>query len=116
MEVKTLGLPIAPKVDWEIFEGDVRALEVVSGDDARDLRIYDVSFPVGARTTWHSHTVDQVLYVVSGHGVVATETEERAVRAGDLVVVPAGERHWHGATAQTEMSHLAVMTEGEDEL
>jgi quercetin dioxygenase-like cupin family protein len=42
--------------------------------------------------------------------------EERPVRAGDLVVIPAGERHVHGATASTEMAHLAVMTEGEDEL
>ena len=111
----TLGLPLAPLVDWDIFEGDVRCEEVVSADAASLLRIWDVSFRPGAKTTVHSHTVDQVLYVVSGHGFVRTEGEdERAVRAGDLVVIPAGERHVHGATATTEMNHLAVMTEGED--
>ena len=117
MLVKSLGLPLAPVVDWEIFEGKVRAEEVVDGSEASDLRIYDVTFRPGARTTVHSHTVDQVLYIVSGHGFVQTEGgEERAVRAGDLVIIPAGERHAHGATDATEMCHLAVMTEGRDVL
>ena len=117
MEVKTLGLPLAPIVDWDIFEGDVRCTEVVDASDASDLRIYDVTFPLGGRTPMHSHTVDQVLYIVSGHGFVQTEgLEERPVRAGDLVIIPAGERHAHGATATTEMCHLAVMTEGKDVL
>ena len=117
MKVKTLGLPLAPVVDWDIFEGDVRCAEVVDGSEASDLRIYDVTFPLGGRTPMHSHTVDQVLYIVSGHGFVQTEGgEARPVRAGDLVIIPAGERHAHGATDSTEMSHLAVMTEGRDEL
>lgn len=117
MDVKSLGLPLAPAVDWDIFEGDVRCAEVVTAADAADLRLYDVTFRPGARTTMHSHTVDQVLYVVSGHGFVQTEGgEARPVRAGDLVTIPAGERHAHGATATTEMCHLAVMTEGRDEL
>ena len=117
MDVKSLGLPLAPVVDWEIFSGEVRCAEVVDGSEASELRIYDVTFRPGARTTMHSHTVDQVLYIVSGHGFVQTEGgDERPVRAGDLVIVPAGERHVHGATDTTEMCHLAVMTEGRDVL
>lgn len=117
MLVKSLGLPLAPVVDWEIFEGEVHCAEVVDEHAARDLRIYDVTFRPGARTTLHSHTVDQVLHIVSGHGFVQTEGEPiRPVRAGDLVVIPAGERHVHGATAETEMCHLAIMTEGRDVL
>jgi len=117
VEVKTLGLPLAPVVDWDIFEGDVRCAEVVDGSAASDLRIYDVTFPPGGRTPMHSHSVDQVLYIVSGHGFVQTEGRDaRSVRAGDLVIVTAGERHAHGATATTEMCHLAVMTEGKDVL
>jgi quercetin dioxygenase-like cupin family protein len=115
MQVKVLGAPRPPLVDWEIFEGDVRAAEVVGGSDATHLRIYDVTFAPGARTVWHSHTTDQVLVITAGHGIVATEAEERRVRTGDMVIVPAGEQHWHGAQADAEMTHLAVMTAGEDE-
>jgi quercetin dioxygenase-like cupin family protein len=117
VHVKSLGLPLAPVVDWDIFEGDVRCAEVVDGSEASDLRIYDVTFPPGGRTPMHAHTVDQVLYIVSGHGFVQTEGgSERPVRTGDLVIIPAGERHAHGATEATEMCHLAVMTEGADVL
>jgi quercetin dioxygenase-like cupin family protein len=115
MQVKNLGAPSPPLVDWEIFAGDVRAAEVVSDSDASDLRIYDVTFAPGARTVWHSHTTDQVLVITAGYGTVATEAEERQVRVGDLVIVPAGERHWHGALADAGMTHLAVMTAGEDD-
>ena len=115
MRVKSLGKPRAPQVDWDIFEGVVRADEVVTGDDSSVLRVYDVTFEPGARTVWHTHTVDQVLVITAGHWTVATEIEERDVRAGDLVVFPAGELHWHGATATTEMSHLALMSAGKDQ-
>ena len=82
MEVKTLGLPLAPAVDWDIFEGEVHAAEVVDASEARDVRVWDVTFRPGARTTVHSHTVDQILYIVSGHGFVQTEGQApRAVFA-----------------------------------
>lgn len=117
MHATSLGLPLPPVVDWDIFEGEVRCAEVVGAGQAAQIRIWDVHFRPGARTTMHAHTVDQILHIVSGHGFVQTEgAEPRAVRAGDLVVIPAGERHAHGATATTEMHHLAVMTEGEDVL
>ncbi len=115
LSIKTLGRPFAPSVDWEIFEGEVHAAEVVSGDTS-ELRVYDVAFRTGARTVWHSHTVDQLLIITAGHGIVATQEGEHEVRAGDLVVVPADMRHWHGAMVDTEMTHLAVMNEGEDVL
>lgn len=117
MHVKSLGSPLPPVVDWEIFEGEVRCAEVVAAGEAREIRMWDVHFRPGSRTTMHTHTVDQILQIVSGHGFVQTEGQEpREVRAGDLVIIPAGERHAHGATATTEMHHLAVMTEGEDVL
>lgn len=117
MQVKSLGFPLPPIVDWEIFEGVVRCDEVVAAGDARDVRAYDVHFAAGGRTTMHAHTVDQILYVVAGHGFVQTEGEApRAVRAGDLVIIPAGERHAHGATETTAMHHLALMSDGQDVL
>jgi quercetin dioxygenase-like cupin family protein len=117
MRVKTLGRPLPPIVDWEIFEGQVRCTQVVDADEASDLRIWDVHFLPGGRTTMHTHTVDQVLYIAAGHGFVQIEGEEPiALQAGDLVIVPAGQRHAHGATDTTAMQHLAVMTEGKDVL
>ena len=113
--VKTSGRPFAPSVDWEIFQGTVHAAELI-GSDASQIRVYDVTFRLGARTAWHSHTVDQLLVITAGHGIVATENEEREVRTGDLVVIPADLRHWHGAMPDTEMTHLAIMTEGKDVL
>jgi quercetin dioxygenase-like cupin family protein len=115
--VKSLGLPLPPIVDWEIFEGEVRCAEVVDASEASAVRIWDVYFRPGGRTPMHAHTVDQILHIVTGHGFVQAEGEApRDVRAGDLVIVPAGERHAHGATESSEMHHLAVMTEGEDVL
>ena len=117
MLVKSPGLPLPPVVDWDIFEGEVRCAEAVDATEASDLRIWDVHFSPGGRTAMHTHTVDQILYIAAGHGFVQVEGEEaRLVRAGDLIVIPAGERHAHGATDTTAMHHLAVMTEGRDVL
>ncbi|HLW46269.1 MAG TPA: cupin domain-containing protein [bacterium] len=74
-----------------------------------------VFFEAGARTRPHIHASDQILYVVEGHGIVATEAERRLIRAGDIVVIPAGEWHWHGATATSAMCHLSVRPAGPTE-
>jgi quercetin dioxygenase-like cupin family protein len=70
-----------------------------------------VQFGAGARTKLHTHTSDQLLYVVSGIGKVGTATEEFVVSAGDFVLIPAGEDHWHGAAdTGSPMSHIAITT------
>ena len=53
---------------------------------------------------------DQILIVTEGTGVVATDTEERTVSAGDVILIPAGENHWHGAPGDTPMAHITVQT------
>jgi quercetin dioxygenase-like cupin family protein len=68
-----------------------------------------VTFEPGARTAWHTHPLGQTLVVMSGCGWVQREggaVEE--IRPGDVVWFAAGEKHWHGATATTAMSHIAV--------
>jgi len=70
------------------------------------------TFRNGARNKLHTHTTDQILIVTAGEGIVATEHEERAVRAGDVAYIPAGERHWHGAKAGMDMTHLAILGAG----
>jgi quercetin dioxygenase-like cupin family protein len=68
-----------------------------------------VTFEPGARTAWHTHPLGQTLIITSGLGWAQTEgglIEE--VRAGDVVWFPPGEKHWHGATATTAMTHIAI--------
>ncbi|WP_105431578.1 cupin domain-containing protein [Neorhizobium sp. T6_25] len=68
-----------------------------------------VSFAPGARTAWHSHPLGQMLIVTAGKGWVHQEGQERQeIRQGETVWIPAGMKHWHGATAQNAMSHYAI--------
>ncbi len=67
-----------------------------------------VNFGKGIRNKFHTHSTDQVLIVTSGQGVVATEAAERTVAVGDVIHIPAGEKHWHGATPEHGMEHIAM--------
>jgi quercetin dioxygenase-like cupin family protein len=68
-----------------------------------------VSFPPGVRTDWHSHPDGQVLYIVEGRGRVGTRDGDVArVAAGDLVYAPPDEEHWHGASEEEPVRHLAL--------
>ena len=91
-----------------IMQGLVRYRVLVDVDRTEQLRIQRVRFEAGGRNRMHTHDFDQVLYILDGEGIVATGTEEHRVRTGDVVVIPAGERHWHGGTATTALEHLAI--------
>lgn len=68
-----------------------------------------VTFSPGARTVWHTHPAGQTIIITAGRGWVQREGEAREdVGPGDTVFFDAGERHWHGATATTGMSHIAI--------
>lgn len=68
-----------------------------------------VTFAPGARTVWHTHPAGQTIVITAGKGWVQREGELREdVGPGDTVYFDAGERHWHGATAATGMSHIAI--------
>ncbi len=71
-----------------------------------------VTFGKGVRNKFHAHDSDQVLIVTSGRGIVATEDEERQVTVGDVIVFSAGEKHWHGATPDSEFAHIYVHLAG----
>jgi quercetin dioxygenase-like cupin family protein len=77
--------------------------------DSQDSFVDILHFSKGARNRLHTHPVDQVLVVVAGEGIVATDKEERKVTVGDVILFPAGEKHWHGATENSEFSHLFVL-------
>ena len=98
-----------------IFRGTVNAHRMVGEQHSKQVTAALISFAPGGRNIFHTHTFDQVLYITEGEGIVATEQEEIVVRAGDLVIIPAGEKHWHGATPTTAMSHLAIGAPGRTE-
>ena len=94
-----------------LFTGpDVTKQLIVS--DSSELTMSIVNFGKGMRNKFHAHSVDQILIITSGTGYVATEKEKRVVTVGDIVWFPAGEKHWHGATEDSELSHIVVTTVG----
>lgn len=62
----------------------------------------------GATSGFHTHSADQILIITAGIGIVATEQEEREVTVGDIVYLPGGERHWHGAKKESYMSCVSI--------
>ena len=69
----------------------------------------NVCFTPGARTFWHYHERGQILTVTMGYGLVCSEGQApQRLRVGDMVHVPAGEKHWHGGTNSTCMAHTAI--------
>ena len=80
--------------------------------DSKDLQLSIVNFGKGIRNKFHTHDSDQALIVVAGKGIVATEKEEIIVTAGEIAFFPAGEKHWHGATEDSEFSHIVVLKAG----
>lgn len=90
-----------------------RTRQAIIGDgDSENFRCNVVNFGQGATTGWHVHDCDQILIVTAGEGTVATENQERQISVGDVVHIRAGERHWHGATVETTMSHITVTAAG----
>jgi quercetin dioxygenase-like cupin family protein len=77
--------------------------------DSQEYRVNVVNFGKGVRNKFHSHSTEQILIITAGKGIVATEKEERVVTAGDIILIPADEKHWHGATRDSEFSHIYVM-------
>ena len=97
----------------EWFTGDVFIDAVARGHGETPVNIGMVHFTPGARTAWHSHSSGQTLYVIEGEGRVQARGQRVVViRPGDVVSTPGREWHWHGATPDRFMTHLAV-SEGE---
>lgn len=96
----------------EYFSGEVRLQYLLRPEQPGAVEVIAVFFEAGARTIPHIHETDQVLYFLEGEGVVATERERRPAKAGDIVVIPAGTWHWHGATRTSSACHLSIKPAG----
>ena len=77
-----------------------------------DYNMSIVNFGKGVRNKFHIHESDQVLIVTAGKGIVATEQEQKEVSVGDVILFPKGEKHWHGATEDSEFSHIYITKTG----
>jgi quercetin dioxygenase-like cupin family protein len=92
------------------FTGNVYVTPIYAGTGPSRMTVALVRFVPGARSNWHRHAVGQTLHVTEGVGLVGTRDGSLVrVRAGDTVTCPPDEEHWHGAAADTFMSHLAML-------
>ncbi|MFC6236352.1 cupin domain-containing protein [Longivirga aurantiaca] len=99
-----------------VFSGEIEAFRLVSGQEGQWTRVSLVTFANNATTTPHIHTMDQLLLIVSGEGLVTSDGAEYVVQPGDAVFTPAGVAHTHGASPRSgHMSHFVVMGEGDTE-
>ncbi len=108
MEIIRVGSQPSGKGPADWFTGTVR-IDPLFGPDPARVGGSLVTFEPGARTAWHTHPLGQTLVVTAGCGRVQREggpIEE--IRPGDVVWIPAGEKHWHGAGPATAMSHIAI--------
>jgi quercetin dioxygenase-like cupin family protein len=109
MEIKRNGSQASVKGPSEWFIGTVRIDPLFQAPDPALVQGASVTFEPGARTAWHTHPLGQTLIVTAGCGLAQRwggPVEE--IRAGDVVWFPPGEKHWHGATATSAMTHIAI--------
>lgn len=90
------------------FTGPTTLARLLTADEPAGVNISMVRFEDGARTNWHVHPGEQVLYIVEGKGRVGTAEEQYELSVGDVVQLPPHERHWHGAAAGHSMAHLSI--------
>lgn len=109
MEIKRNGSRPSGKGPAEYFTGTVRIDPLFEAATPARIRCATVTFEPGARTAWHTHPLGQTLIVISGLGWAQREGgPKEEIRPGDVVWFASGEKHWHGATAATAMTHIAI--------
>ena len=109
MEIKRVGSEPSGKGPTEYFTGTVRVDRLFSPPEPARVAGASVTFEPGARTAWHTHPLGQTQVVIAGCGRAQREggaIEE--IRPGDVVWIPPGEKHWHGAAPTTAMTHIAI--------
>jgi quercetin dioxygenase-like cupin family protein len=115
MEILSTPSSVQGPAEW--FTGIVHFDVIAPGDRSRG-KVNAVHFTPGARTAWHCHINGQTLHVTEGIGLTQSRGGEvTVIRAGQTVWCPPGEWHWHGATPEHHMTHLAIwdgLAEGQD--
>jgi len=109
MDIKRCGSRPSTIPSSDYFTGEVRQDPIIEAPAPAAVRALSVTFEPGARTAWHTHPLGQTLFVLSGSGLAQVWGEAmQEINAGDTVWFPPGEKHWHGASAITAMTHIAI--------
>lgn len=109
MEIRRVGSVPSAKGPADWFTGVVRIDPLFDRAAPARVAAASVTFEPGARTAWHTHPLGQTLIVIAGCGWAQREGEPvQEIRPGDVVWFEPAEKHWHGATATTAMTHIAI--------
>lgn len=109
MEIKRNGSRPSGKGPADYFTGAVRIDPLIEAPDPARVRGATVTFEPAARTAWHVHPLGQTLVVIAGLGRVQREGGSiEEIRPGDVIWFAPGEKHWHGASPTTAMTHIAI--------
>jgi quercetin dioxygenase-like cupin family protein len=109
MEIKRIGSQASAKGPADWFTGKVRIESPFDRADPARVSGASITFEPGARTAWHTHPLGQTLIVTSGCGWAQRDGGSiEEIRPGDVVWFPPGEKHWHGASPTTAMTHIAI--------
>ncbi|MFC1953973.1 cupin domain-containing protein [Chloroflexota bacterium] len=115
MKIVNIDQEAKRPVELPLFTGGSITIQpVITRSMGKDFNAFVVNFGKGARSKFHSHNCDQILIVTVGKGIVTTGEEERFVGPGDIILIPSGEKHWHGAIKDTEFSHIAIEVKGSE--
>lgn len=110
MNIQRNGTQPSAKGQADFFTGSVRIDPLIQTSAPARVGGAIVTFEPGARTAWHRHPLGQMLIVTAGCGLVQSEGGPVVkIRPGDIVWCPPGERHWHGGTSTTAMTHIALV-------
>lgn len=109
MEIRRCGSQPSVRPPSDYFTGNVRQDPILEAPEPARVRVVSVTFEPGARTAWHTHPLGQTLIVISGRGLAQSwDQAVQEIRAGDVVWFSPGEKHWHGASSTTAMTHIAI--------
>ena len=109
MDIRRCGSVPSRRAPASAFTGTVWQDPIIEAEAPALLKSNLVTFTPGARTAWHTHPLGQTLYVTSGCGRIQSWGGPiQEIRAGDVVWIPPGEKHWHGAGPTTMMTHISM--------
>ena len=113
--IKDVALEPTPSAWIPLFvnAGQTTLRRLLQPVDSDSFMFGMLRFGPGSRAKFHRHSGDQILVIVEGTGKVATENEVLTVTEGEVVLIPAGEIHWHGAPDDTAMAHIHILVGGD---